>query len=91
MDTYEVKCAKCHVPVEGPTDPQPQDRMTCPNCGESDTVENINREVQEYITEQVALSLEATMREVARTSEVLKVTSHYIPKGNHRFVVDLNL
>lgn len=49
MQTVKVLCARCHVPLEGPAEPNPEDRMSCPRCGEGDRCEAVIGEVNEYI------------------------------------------
>jgi hypothetical protein len=31
--TASIDCGKCHVPLQGPTNPKPDDILTCPKCG----------------------------------------------------------
>ncbi len=58
-DIVDIKCAKCDVPLQGAaTDPQPTDMVSCPKCGVSDSLENVSREVGEYVEEKTAESME---------------------------------
>jgi len=91
MTTHSVKCAECNLALEGPVDPQPHDIVACPGCGVSDTLENVTREVGEYVAEKMAESLSVDMRDAFRGSDLIKVTSDYRPQGSHRFIVDLDL
>ncbi|WP_374545407.1 hypothetical protein [Rhodoblastus sp.] len=45
---HKILCASCHVALEGPADPQPNDVFSCPTCGANDTFENVIREAGEY-------------------------------------------
>ena len=49
--TTQALCARCRVPVERVTEPNPEDRYACPACGASDTLDAILTEVGEYIQE----------------------------------------
>ncbi len=90
-DTQEVKCARCKCALQGPADPKPNDILTCPSCGEGDTLDRVLAEVGKYVEEQVAKSLHNTIAKATRGSDVFKVTSNFRPKGGHRFVVDLDI
>ena len=88
MTTYEVKCATCNVPLQGPADPQPHDTLSCPTCGQGDILENVNREIGEYVTEKATSALGIMMADTFRNSSSIKVTKNYQPKGSYRFIVD---
>ena len=90
-DRKEVKCARCNCALQGPADPQPHDRLACPVCGEGDTVERVMAEVAEHLKEQMAQSFHNAIMGGARGSKYVKVTSDFVPKGGHRFVMDLDL
>jgi len=90
MSTEFVKalCAKCQVPPEAVTDDNGEDRFACPVCGESDTRENILREVGEHVKEVAARSLQELARETARRSKFITFSGEPIPKGSYRFISD---
>jgi hypothetical protein len=90
-DVKQIKCARCQCGLKGPADPQPHDRIACPECGEGDTVERVMAEVGEYVQEQVAQSIHQSLTEGIGSSPNLKVTTDFRPKGGHRFIVDLDL
>ena len=91
MMTHSVKCAKCNLELEGPADPKPEDIVSCPGCGVSDTLENVTSEVGKYVAEKMAESISATISDTFRGDEFIKITSDYRSKGSHRFIVDLDL
>jgi hypothetical protein len=84
-------CARCKCALELIPDAQPEPRAACPQCGEGDTVENIQREVGEYVKEQTAQAMIKDIANGVRGSKYLKFTSNFHPNGRHRFVVDLEL
>src|SRR5437763_684239 len=49
-ETRPILCGRCHVGVEKRTDPNGQEMAFCPNCGESDTIENAIGEAADYLT-----------------------------------------
>jgi hypothetical protein len=53
----QVKCAKHNVPLEGPTNPESESVFSCPICGESDNLENIEREIAEYVESKMAAKI----------------------------------
>ncbi len=91
MANKPIKCAKCNVPLQGSADPKSEGVFSCPSCGASDTLENIQREIGEYAAEKTAEFLSGNWRELARNNKFLKVTEHPRPKKLYRFVVDLDL
>lgn len=76
------------LPLEGPADPQPCDMVSCPCCGETDTLENAIREAGEHATQKMAESIRAMVKNSVRESDFIKVTSRDIPKKSYRFVTD---
>lgn len=88
-DVPNVKCGRCEVPLERPIDSDHKVLFTCPNCGESDTRENVLREVHEYVQEQAAKDLEKTMAGIAKGSAILQFTPSRRPQRRYRFIVDL--
>jgi hypothetical protein len=48
-ETRPVLCGKCHVAIEQRANPETQTILAvCPNCGETDTLDNAVREAGEY-------------------------------------------
>ncbi|MDP1837770.1 MAG: hypothetical protein Q8N31_06095 [Reyranella sp.] len=88
MTIHDVKCAKCNVPIEGPVDAKPESAVSCPVCGISDTLENVNREAAEYVTSKAADALSDKLAGVARGSKFM--TYKQGPRNHkiYRFVVD---
>lgn len=86
-----VKCAACQTILQGPAEPNPNDRFTCPSCGQGDTHENIMREVGEYAQEQAAKHLQDSIRGVASRHKWIQATVKPIPPREYRFIVDLEL
>ena len=90
-DTHVIKCGKCRVPMEGPKDPQPQDVLTCPACGQHETFENVMKEVEEYIAEAVEKKHGDSLDYASRGSEE-SPSFERDPDGqkSYRFIVDLD-
>ena len=86
--TYQAKCARCDVPLGGDADAGPHTVFSCPRCGISDTFENIEREIGEYIAEKVSDSLDKMFEDAARGNPSLKYKKDYRPHKTYRFVVD---
>jgi len=91
-DIVDIKCAKCDVPLQGAaTDPQPTDMVSCPKCGVSDSLENVIREVGEYVEEKTAEYLAGEMRDATRGSKTMTFKEKPRPKKTYRFIMDLDL
>ena len=89
MSAHEVKCAKCKIPLQGPTNPKPQDRFSCPKCGIGDSFDNVMREVGDQAREHVANLTAKMLRDATRGSKHLKFTEKPRAKSARRFIVDL--
>jgi hypothetical protein len=80
MGSYIPLCARCKEPLEIVADSEPE-ALVCPTCGEVDTVENVTREVGEYITEKMFSDM---LRNAAQGSSALTFTEG--PKRAYRFI-----
>lgn len=86
-----VQCGLCKVPLKAPVEPKAEDVIICPECGDSDTYENVLREVRDYVEEQAAQHLEKALASGVKGSDMLKFTPTVRPKRTYRFIVDLDL
>lgn len=87
-DTEEILCGTCRVPLEGPANPEPQDRYTCPRCGNGDTVENVLAEVNAFVQEAAQGALDKSLRDALRGNDFIKVTGKPIQRRQYRFVTN---
>lgn len=87
-DTQNILCSACRVPIEGPADGKSDNMFACPDCGRSDTRENVLKEVKAFVTEMAQRSLQESMRKAARGSKMLQFKGKIIPKKSYRFVTD---
>jgi hypothetical protein len=76
-------CARCKIPLEITTNLEVDNFLACPVCGEGDTVENVAREVGEYVVEKRFSNM---LRGAAENSTALTFTEG--PKRVYRFVAD---
>jgi hypothetical protein len=90
MSILRAKCAECRVPIKGPADPKAEDVFACPDCGASDSHENIVRELGEYAAEKAAERISARWRDIARKSKLVKLTEQPRQHKIYRFVIDLD-
>lgn len=86
--THQIKCAKCNVPIEGPSDAKADSMVSCPVCGSSDTKENVEREAADYVTRQAADALDAKMRGIASAHKWMTYEQGTRDHKAYRFVVD---
>lgn len=89
--THTIKCAKCNVPVERSSDAQANGNVSCPVCGVSDTRENVEREVAEYVTSKASEALSASMERAARGSKFITYKKGPSDDKTYRFIVDYEL
>lgn len=84
----EVKCAQCKIALQGPTNPKPQDRFSCPRCGIGDSYQNVMRDVRGHVEEQLGNRITQLMRNATRGSKYLQFTEKPRAKRRYRFIVD---
>lgn len=90
-DTQNVLCGYCRIPVKGPADPDIKDVFSCPDCGNSDTIENVMASAKAFVVELAQRHLQEAARETARGSKFIKFDGKSIPKKEHRFITDHKL
>ncbi|SEE09351.1 hypothetical protein SAMN05519104_5187 [Rhizobiales bacterium GAS188] len=79
-------CARCQTPLKGPSDPKPNDTFACPSCGESDSLDNVKREVGEFVQEQAQQAFDDILRNTFKGSETITITETLGPERTYRFV-----
>jgi hypothetical protein len=52
-ESKPVLCSRCHVQIEVWVDANGQKLAACPNCGQSDTLDNASGEAVSYLTDKV--------------------------------------
>lgn len=91
IDTKSVLCGACHVAVQGPANPNPEDVFTCPSCGRADSLENVMASAEAFFVEATKRHMQEVMRKAARGNDFLKVTGKPVKQGNHPFIVNLKM
>lgn len=90
--TTNVLCARCHIALEGPVEPKPDDRIACPSCGEGDRYETVIAEVGEYVQEMAAQKIGDMFGDIAKNPSVFTVTHTHTPSNRRwRFIADVDL
>lgn len=89
--TVTVLCGTCNVGIEGPTDPNPDDTMTCPSCGRSDNFKNVMVSVEKHSLELMEQKLQDTFESGVRGSKFIKFEGKTVPKCGHPFITNLKL
>jgi hypothetical protein len=79
-------CGDCKTPLEGPTDPNPDSTFKCPSCGQTETFENVQRIVGEFLQERAHSKFGDMLRDVTSRSESLTFSETPRPKGVYRFI-----
>ena len=88
----KVLCARCHVPLEGRAEPNPDDRMACPRCGEGDRYEAVLAEVGEYIQEMATQKIAEMVNKTGRPGSAVTISMDHTPSGRQwRFIAEVNL
>ena len=87
MPNAPLVCARCKVAVTVSAEAKPKDVVSCPQCGESDTLENVKRSLAEQAQEYAARMMQKSLRDASRGSKFFKYSPGVIPQRNHRFVI----
>jgi hypothetical protein len=90
MSIRPILCARCDVSTNGPSQPQSEDIFACPECGVSDTFENIKKSFGEQTTEYLLREFQKTIGDAFRQSKNIDYTFGAIPQGTHNLLVKMN-
>lgn len=85
---HDIKCAKCDEPIKAPVDAKPETVLSCAICGVSDTKENIEREVADYVASKVSGALDDMLGGIASRSKWMTYKAGSRDNKTYRFVVD---
>jgi len=91
MTAFQLQCAACKIPLEGPDDPEPEDVLRCPRCGVEDRTDNVVAEVREYAKDRMAERVNTMLRDATRGKKFLDVVENPRPQRVYRFMIDLDL
>jgi hypothetical protein len=83
-----ILCGSCRADIEGPKDFTNESVFRCPECGQSDTYENIVKEAQAYFEDAVAKHFDKTLSKIARGSSAMTYTGSNRPTRSYRFILD---
>jgi predicted RNA-binding Zn-ribbon protein involved in translation (DUF1610 family) len=81
--TGKFFCASCNVPLQVRGEPDDQNVGFCPQCGASDTLENIAREAIDHMMSKHAGDVSALVKD----SPYLKITTNHDPERVYRFMM----
>ena len=84
-ETRPILCGECRVEVKERTNPDGGTILFCPNCGNFDTRDNVAREIQEYLFDQI--SGEAEQFEGFGNIAEVQITVTETPERKFRFIV----
>lgn len=79
-------CGRCKMPLKGPSGSQPDSRLSCLVCGESDTFENVQRIIGEFLKEYARDQIGDMLRDATSRSYSMTFKETPRPKGVYRFV-----
>lgn len=86
MSQLTIFCGACKGPAKSVSNPKPDDTVSCSRCGREDRFDNVMRSVQDYVTDSLAKSLNASMAKAVRNSKFVKVTTKSVPQRSYRWV-----
>jgi len=84
-----VKCGECGGPVNAPEEPKPTDEVSCQNCPNKATYQEMMDEAQAYLHDYAETRIDATFKEAAKNSDFIKYKSGPKSTRKYRFILDL--
>jgi hypothetical protein len=82
-------CGRCKVALEVVTE-NDSEIGRCPQCGNSDTLDNVLRIVGDYALEKTAEGFDDAIGGAVRSSKFLQYTPAVRPKKSYRFIIDMD-
>jgi hypothetical protein len=70
--SFKIICGACKADAKILTQVGMEDQALCPSCGQQDSVDEALRIAKEHITESFKEQLNATLRDAAEGSKILK-------------------
>jgi len=64
--TIKVQCGKCHVALQVPDRPKPNDSATCPKCGASERYDRVMKRAEKMLEKVVADTLDKSFTRALR-------------------------
>ncbi len=62
LATATITCGKCRVPLKGPSNPKPNDLLTCPQCGSQIETKAAVEQARKLIGAEVEKTLKDAFR-----------------------------
>lgn len=85
---HAITCAKCDEPIKGLVDAKPETVLACSSCGVSDTKENIEREVADYVASKASDAISDKLKGIASGHKWMTYEQGARDHKVYRFVVD---
>lgn len=90
-ETVTVLCGRCKVGVDGPPNPKPQDTITCPKCGRSDSFKNVMASVEKFSTDLLQKKMSEGFKRAFSGSKGVKFTAKPVPSRSYPFITNMKL
>ena len=84
--TADILCGRCKVVVKGPAEPGPNDMVTCPRCGRSDTFKSALKSAGEFLEDSVGEALFKDIKSSFRGVSGVQVSQCPRPHRSYRFI-----
>lgn len=82
-------CGRCKVELEVVANDDGE-LGRCPQCGNSDTLDNIMRIVGDYALEHAAKGIDDIIGGMAKGNKAFKYTPNVRPKTPYRFIINMD-
>lgn len=86
MTTHTILCGSCKSPAKAVANSEPDDKVTCPDCGREDRFEDVMGSVRDYIGHSAAKAISSRLRQTVGNSKFIKVTSKPVGERSFRWV-----
>lgn len=88
VETHTILCGHCLVPVQGPDNPNNNDLISCPKCGQSARHRDVIKSAEEYVTDYMQIELNKSMESAARGSKLMTFKGQTRLTKKYSYVVD---
>jgi uncharacterized Zn finger protein (UPF0148 family) len=88
-DTRPLLCGQCSVKLKLFSNHEGQMIGSCPVCGQEDNVENIQREIAEYVRYLTQKKVHDMLADAVRDSQRLTLQGNLPKEREFRFIFDL--
>lgn len=90
-DIVTVLCGSCNTPLQGASDPDQSEQMSCLRCGQSDVFADVMNSVEAHAVEVATNSVLKGAEGIFDSNSIITVTVDKPSPKSYRWISDLKL